>query len=64
MQNGEITGKRPESTRLPVVLMATEHVAVQFRWLTIELSHSTNFNRIKMAHSLIQPFLEHKILET
>ena len=56
MQSGEITAKRPKSTRLAVFLMVTEHVAVQFPSLTIELIRVSQpiSVEIKMVHGLNQ----------
>ena len=56
MRSGEITVKRPKSTRLPVFLMVTKHVAVQFPWLTIELNRVSQPISVenKMVHGLNQ----------
>ena len=59
MQSGEINVNWLKSTRLPVFLMVTEQMAVQFPWLTNELNRVSQSISIenKMVHGLNQALL-------
>ena len=53
---GEKTKSKPKMTCLPIFLMVTEHMAVQFLWLTNELNRVSQPISIeyKMVHGLNQ----------